>query len=211
MSRRHRTVDAMAQPTKRQRFEEAGRFPLRKVVIAAAAVSVVVVAVVVGVSIQSRSTEAGGPVLAKGGVSYDGGRVEMSLLTAGQTEGDTITLSVTEVKDRKLGGVVYSRSTPMPAGFAPVDGDGLPLLAYMAPSGKLVVATSLCEPCRSWDFHIDGGDLVCNACFTRWDLNTLAGVRGGCLDYPPEELAVTVEGDLIHIPRADLEAWVPRI
>jgi hypothetical protein len=91
-----------------------------------------------------------------------------------------------------------------------VEGNGLPLIAYVAPSGKLVVATSLCEPCRSWDFHIEGGDLVCNACFTRWDLNTLKGVEGGCLDYPPAELTVAVEGDVIQIQQSDLEAWTPR-
>jgi hypothetical protein len=149
-------------------------------------------------------------VVSDGSVDYATTNLEMSPLAFKQTGAGTVTLSVAELTEKKIGGFVYSRSTPMPAGFDSVEGNGLPLIAYVAPSGKLVVATSLCEPCRSWDFHIEGGDLVCNACFTRWDLNTLKGVEGGCLDYPPAELTVAVEGDVIQIQQSDLEAWTPR-
>ncbi len=42
----------------------------------------------------------------------------------------------------------------------------VPLLAYIAPGGKLVTAVSLCEPCRSTRFHIVGDNIFCNTCGT---------------------------------------------
>ncbi|MFH1833947.1 MAG: Fe-S-containing protein [bacterium] len=200
------------QGTKRERFEEAGKFPVKKVVIAGVAVVVVVVAVVVGVQTYNNSTEVGGAVVSQGGVNYADASVEMSPLASSQkTEAGTVTLSLAEVTAKKIGGFVYSRSKAMPVGFDSVEGNGLPMLAYVAPSGRLVVATSLCEPCRSWNFHIEGGALVCNSCFTNWDLNTLKGISGGCLDFPPEEVNAIVQGDVIEIQQSELEAWTPRI
>ena len=85
----------------------------------------------------------------------------------------------------------------MPSGYNDINGNGLPLLAYVAPSGRLVVASALCGPCHSYVFHIEGNDLVCNSCFTHWDLNTLQGKSGGCQAYPPKELTTTVQGGTV--------------
>lgn len=212
MSKGRQPGHPASRQTKRERFEEAGRFPVKKAAIAAAVVIVIAVGVFVGIKAYGDSTVAGGPVVSDGGANYADTTVEMSLLTSSEkTTAGTVTLSLAEVKSKKIGGFVYPRSTPMPAGFDSVEGNGLPLLAYVAPSGRLVVATSLCEPCRSYDFHIEGDALVCNACFTRWDLNTLRGVRGGCLEYPPEEVTTIVQGDVIQIQQSELEDWVPRI
>jgi uncharacterized protein len=87
----------------------------------------------------------------------------------------------------------------------------IPLLAYITPSGKLVTAVSMCEPCNSTRFHIEGNQMVCNACSTRWDLETLKGISGGCLDYPPDALRHTVNGDKIDIQEMDLQNWKPRV
>lgn len=196
--------------SKREKFEEAGKFPVKMVGIIAAVVIVVVIAAVAVVTLGGPS-KAGGPVVAEGGADYAETPVSMSLLTSAQTtDAGTVTLSLAEVTDKKIGGFVYNRTAPMPASFDLVEGNGLPILAYVAPSGRLVVATSLCEPCRSYNFHIREGALVCNSCFTRWDLDTLKGLGGGCLAYPPEEITVAVEGDQIIIQQSDLEAWVPR-
>ncbi|MFH0916260.1 MAG: Fe-S-containing protein [bacterium] len=212
MSQRKRPARPAEQRSKRERFEEAGRFPVMKVAAAGVVVVVIAVAAVVGIMLYNNSTEAGGPVVSAGGADYAKTSLEMSPLTSAQTTGaGTVTLSLAEVTSAKIGGFVYSRSAPMPAGFDSVEGNGLPILAYVAPSGRLVVATSMCEPCRSYDFHIEGGQLVCNSCFTRWDLNTLKGVSGGCLDFPPEEVITTVQGDVIEIQQSELEAWAPRI
>lgn len=196
--------------SKRERFEQAGRFPVKMVGILTASVIVVAVTVVV-VVILSGPPKAGGAVVAKDGVDYADAAVPMILLNSAQTtDAETVTLSLTEVTQSKIGGFVYNRTTPMPRNFNFIENDGLPILAYVAPSGRLVVATSLCEPCRSYNFHISEGALVCNSCFTRWDLDTLKGLGGGCLDYPPEQIAVAVEGDRIVIQQSVLEAWEPR-
>ncbi len=96
-------------------------------------------------------------------------------------------------------------------GFTYNDGSQTkPLLAYISPQGKLVTAISICEPCKSTRFHIEGDILVCNTCATRWNLNTLAGISGGCIDYPPDEITNSVEGDNIYIEENLVKDWNPR-
>jgi hypothetical protein len=56
----------------------------------------------------------------------------------------------------------------------------IPLLAYTTPKGKIVTAIGLSRPCNSQDFHIEGKDLVCDVCHTRWDLESLEGKDGEC-------------------------------
>lgn len=211
MSSSKQSDKTKAESSKRERFEAAGKFPVKKVVIAVVVIAVVAVSVGLGLRFRSESAEVGGPVVSQGGADYSGASVEMSALSPTVTDSGTLTLSVAEVKDKKIGGLVYSRKTPMPADYALIQNNGLPVLSYVAPSGRIVVAISLCEPCRSYDFHIEGSDLVCNRCFTRWDLDTLEGVAGGCLDYPPQELRTTLQGDLVQIDQSQLESWVPRI
>jgi hypothetical protein len=212
MSKKKRPARPAARSSKREKFEQAGKFPLKKAAIVAAVVAVLAAGTVVGIVALGGSPKAGGALVSAGGVSYGDTPVNMSLLGSDENGDPTnVTLSLAEVKTKKIGGLVYSRSTAMPAGYDFLQGNGLPVLAYVAPSGRLVVATSLCEPCRSYDFHIEGSQLVCNTCFTRWDLNTLSGVDGGCLSYPPKELSFAIQGDAIQIPKTELEAWTPRI
>ncbi len=87
----------------------------------------------------------------------------------------------------------------------------LPLMAYITPSGKVIAAVSVCEPCNSTSFHIEGNQMVCNSCFTRWDLESLKGISGGCLTYPPDALAHTVVNGKVKIKEIDLQNWRPRV
>ena len=87
----------------------------------------------------------------------------------------------------------------------------IPLLAYITPAGKLVTAVGVCEPCRSTRFHIEGNHMVCNSCFTRWDLETLKGISGGCLNYPPDTLPHEIQGGQLTIKEMDLKNWKPRV
>jgi uncharacterized membrane protein len=91
------------------------------------------------------------------------------------------------------------------------NGSKLPLLAYLTPSGKAVTAVSVCEPCRSTRFHIQGNSMVCNACATEWNLDTLRGIRGGCLTYPPDFIPHTIENGRIWIDEQVVRRWKPRI
>ncbi len=201
---------APAALTKRENFEKSGRFPLKKATIISLVVIVVAVGGFFGYRLATSTPEVGGAVVEQGGSDYSGGPIAMTVLPQATVDGGNLSLSIADVKAKKLVGVLYSRNTPMPEGYQDIAGNGLPLLAYVAPNGRIVVASSLCEPCHSYEFHIEGNDLVCNACFTHWDLNTLEGKEGGCLSYPPMQLTTTVQGDTVSVPTTALESWVPR-
>jgi len=68
----------------------------------------------------------------------------------------------------------------------------LPIVAIYTPKGNLVSGIRVCEPCGSFSFHIVDGKLDCDRCHTRWDLETLSGVSGGCQPYPPPRLPATL-------------------
>ena len=163
-----------------------------------AAVLVTVVAVYLAVGKHPGS---------QGNSVYSKAPVEMTAVEPAVVDG-YVTIALSEVKAKKLTSFQYD------AVRVPDDKGGetaLPLLSYVAPSGRVVTAVSLCEPCKSTTFHTEvDGTLVCNVCGTRWDLENLKAVSGACGDYPPLEIANEVEGDLIKIKEADLTSWKPR-
>ena len=91
------------------------------------------------------------------------------------------------------------------------NGNKIPLLSYITQSGKVVTAVSMCEPCRSTRFHIKDKTLVCNACGTVWQLETLKGISGGCLKYPPDFIPSTVDKGRIQIDEKVVAQWKPRV
>ncbi len=197
--------------SKRQRFEEAGRFPMAKVL----AIGVVVAVLAFGGFAAYEYFVAPQPVGSVAVAGADAGgapaNAKMVEIDSAQQTSDGLSFPVQDLKDNGIVALKYDRSTPMPAEYqALTGGDALPLLSYLAPSGNLVVATSFCEPCRGTSFHIEGDALVCDVCFTRWDLNTLEGISGGCMLYPPEVVTAELRGDTVFVPAADVEAWLPR-
>ena len=202
---------AQTELTKREKFDNAGRFPVKKAAIIGVAVLVVAVGAFFGYRLATNTPEVGGPMVQQGGPDYSDGPIAMTVLPNVTVTGGNLQLPVAEITAKKIVGVLYNRTNPMPAGYNDINGNGLPVLAYVAPSGRLVVASALCEPCHSYEFHIEGNDLVCNSCFTHWDLNTLEGKSGGCKAYPPEELTTVVNGGNVDVPTGALESWTPRI
>ncbi|MCX8118491.1 MAG: DUF2318 domain-containing protein [Desulfobacterota bacterium] len=93
------------------------------------------------------------------------------------------------------------------------EGNGLrvPLYAYLTMAGRVVTGISLCEPCRSTRFRIQDQKLVCNACDTEWEIGTHRGIRGGCMEYPPEIIPSSLEGDWIVIEEKAILEWRPRV
>ena len=193
----------MPRNDKKSKFTQAKKSNTGIYVIAGV---VVVVLLAVGgfmASKKSSGTDAG--AVNVGTVSYQ--QAEFAATTAKESGGD-IVLDVNELKTKK------SETFNIPGiSFSLANGtafDNLPLLAYISPSGNIVVATSLCEPCSGTTFHIEGDQLVCNSCGTRWTLDGLQGVSGGCTTYPPETVKYTVQGDKLIIKKADLQNWKPR-
>ena len=88
------------------------------------------------------------------------------------------------------------------------DGDYLPVVVISTPSGKTVTGVRVCEPCGSFSFHIVQGKLLqCDVCGTQWDVETFAGVSGGCTAYPPPKLSASV-GDTVEIDLSPLQTTV---
>jgi len=131
-------------------------------------------------------------------VDYSGQTVPMTDIAA-RVENGKISIPLDLVKRKKMVRFEY-------------EGNGvkIPLLAYVTPAGRVVTAISLCEPCRSTRFHIQDKVLVCNACNTEWSLETLKGVSGGCMNYPPEVIPNTVEGESVLIQEKSVLGWKPR-
>jgi hypothetical protein len=199
---------------KKEKFEAAGRRPVKKLAVLGVVVVALVATGLVLYTQLGKPQQAGASVAsansASPAVTYPSGRLDMAALSSATVSGDNVAVSLSEVTGKTIGGFQYARTAPMPSGYSQ-DGNNVALLAYVAPSGRLVVATSMCEPCRSTTFHIEGNQLVCNTCGTRWDLNTLKGVSGGCTSYPPQLLTTTVQGDSVLISRSALESWAPRV
>lgn len=143
-----------------------------------------------------------------GAVDYSGqSRVDFNKITPEVNNRD-IVLDINTIKEKKtttfdVQGVNFTLNNGTPFNY-------LPMLAYVAPNGSLVVATSLCEPCSGTTFHIEGDQLVCNTCGTRWFLADMSGISGGCPQYPPKIMKYTVQGNKLEIKQSDLKQWKPR-
>lgn len=131
-------------------------------------------------------------------VDYVGQTIGMTDMLA-KVENGKISIPLDVVKEKKMVRFEY-------------EGKGLkiPLLAYVTLAGRVVTAISMCEPCRSTRFHIQDKSLVCNACNTEWNLETLKGIQGGCMNYPPEVIPSAIEKDRILIEEKIVINWKPR-
>lgn len=131
-------------------------------------------------------------------VDYSGQTIPMTDIGA-KVENGKISIPLDVVKEKKMVRFEYEGKKVK-----------IPLLAYVTLAGRVVTAISMCEPCRSTRFHIQDKALVCNACNTEWSLETLKGIKGGCMDYPPEVISSTVEKDRILIEEKVVLDWKPR-
>lgn len=134
-----------------------------------------------------------------GNLNYSGQSIRMTDIQA-KIENGKISIPLDMVKEKKMVRFEY-------------EGNGVktPLLSYVTPSGRVVTAVSMCEPCRSTRFHIKDKTIVCNACATEWNLETLKGIQGGCLNYPPDVIPSTIEKDRIQIDEKIVTQWKPRV
>lgn len=169
-------------------------------------ISLVVVAIVlagIGYWIIQGNTAANPKISSQpkvsGKVDYAGQTVRMSDIQA-KVEKGKISIPLSEVMEKKMVRFEYQ-----------ANGVSVPLLSYITQSGRIVTAVSMCEPCRSTRFHIQGKTLVCNACYTEWDLENLKGIKGGCLNYPPDVIPSKIEKDRIQIDEKTVLDWKPRV
>jgi uncharacterized membrane protein len=131
-------------------------------------------------------------------VDYAGQTISMTDIVA-KVENGKISIPLDVVKEKKMVRFEYEGK-----------GVKIPLLAYVTLAGRVVTAISMCEPCQSTRFHIQDKALVCNACNTEWSLETLKGIKGGCMNYPPEVIPSTIEKDRVLIEESIVLGWKPR-
>ena len=134
-----------------------------------------------------------------GKVDYAGQKIAMTDIQA-KVEKGKISIPLDVVKEKKMVRFDYENN-----------GNKIPLLAYITQTGRVVTAVSMCEPCRSTRFHINDKKIVCNACGTEWNLETLKGIQGGCLNYPPDVISSTIEKDRIQIDEKNIVQWKSRV
>jgi hypothetical protein len=200
VSKREKQMGSAEYSTKREKLlGEKKRFPAWKIILIALLLAALPIS-----WLLFRDTPQAGPAKfvasqVTENVNYQNQSVTMTKVAVVVGAG-SVEVPVDFVKEKKLVYFEYQRS------------DGrIPLLAYITPSGKLVTAVSVCEPCNSTSFHIEGNQMVCNACFTRWDLETLKGISGGCLTYPPDVISHSVSAGRAIIKEIDVQNWKPRI
>ncbi len=142
-----------------------------------------------------------------GQVDYTGQNIDPVPIEVQESDGQVI-VDLNKIKTEKMvtfdvPGINFTLENGTPFNYVPI-------LGYVSPKGNVILATSLCEPCSGITFHIEGDHLVCNSCGTRWYLESMQGISGGCTQYPPEMFKYTVQGDKLVIDKADLEKWQPR-
>jgi len=185
--------------TKRDKLlSEKKKFPLVKMIVVSLVAAIPLAWFVLRNSSETGSGNVAGTKVSEK-ISYKNQTIRMTPVDAVAGSG-SIEIPAEIVKDKKIVYFEYSKA-----------GKQVPLMAYIAPSGKLVTAVSMCEPCRSTKFHIEGEEMVCNACGTRWTMEGLKGVSGGCLAYPPDVVAHTIEGGKVKIPETIILDWKPRV
>ena len=164
---------------------------------------VAAVLIVVGYWVIQGSTGANPKVSSQpkvdSSVNYTGQTIRMADIQATVQSGK-ISIPLDVVKEKKMVRFEYQ-----------ANGVYVPLLSYITESGKVITAVSMCEPCRSTRFHIKDKTIVCNACATEWNLETLKGIQGGCLNYPPDVIPSTIEKDRILIEEKIVKEWKPRV
>ncbi len=138
-------------------------------------------------------------------VSYQGEKVEMTSIKT-QVVNGKLEIPISAVKENSI---IYTEYRKYKRNYYGTF-DYLPLMAYVSPSGRVMVATSICEPCYGSKFYIEGEDLVCVSCGTHWRLSDLMGLFGGCVKYPPEAVPYKFEGDKLLVEEKFLKQWEPR-
>jgi uncharacterized protein len=168
-----------------------------------AAVAIVLLAGIVYWAIQTNHAAVNPKVSSQPAVAektdYAGQTIRMSDISA-KVENGRIAIPLDTVKEKRMVRFEYEGK-----------GATIPIVSYVTPSGKVITAVSMCEPCRSTRFHIKEKSIVCNACGTEWNLETLKGIQGGCLNHPPDVIPNTIAQGQIQIDENLVAQWKPRV
>ncbi len=119
------------------------------------------------------------------------GIVNPTWITA-QQDGDTVSIPVSELDSGKM---LHFQVAYQTADMA--------FMAYKL-DGDYYVRANVCPPCRSTSFSLDGDNLVCDSCRTRFEASTGAGISGACVNYPKAEVAHKMSGASLAMEMGEL-------
>jgi nitrite reductase/ring-hydroxylating ferredoxin subunit len=109
-----------------------------------------------------------------------------------ETSGDNVAISNQEVEKA---GMAHFRINS--------GGQEYVYMAYKF-GNETVVRSSICPPCRSRSFSIQGDTLICDSCQTTFNARTGDGIAGPCVDYPKAQVAFTRNSDRLVMKASDL-------
>lgn len=89
----------------------------------------------------------------------------------------------------------------------------VPLMAYITPSGRLFVGSSMCEPCRGRTFSLAGETLVCDTCKTTYNIETHEFISGApaCGKFPPIYMKPIIEDGNVIFDFNEVLNWKIRV
>ncbi len=189
------------QINKRDQFTQSNK---SKLPIIALAIGIVVIAAFLFIRTAGKDKAEGayfGEAVASSR-SYVGEFISMTSISP-TIDGDKVKLSLEEIDKNNI--VFFE--------IANDSNEQVPLMAYITPSGRLFVGSSLCEPCRGRTFSLAGETLVCDTCRTTYDVETHEYISGSpvCGQYPPVNMnPVVVDGE-VEIQLQDILSWKSRI
>lgn len=191
-----------------QEYIEKQKKKQKKIMLSAFTVVAVVVGIVWYLNSAPYTSANSGNYFVQDLPSYQGRKAEM-VKVAQKQDGGEVRIPIADIEKNSIVRFEYDSGNPNHEFYERIKGK-LPLMAYVSTSGRVVVASSICEPCYGTEFYLQDQSLVCVACGTRWRNTDLFGEGGGCVDYPPEELKYTLKGDSLVLPQDLLIKWKPR-
>lgn len=129
---------------------------------------------------------------------YDSTAVTMTTI-AFHEEGGDIVFSLPDLLRHRL--VRFEVRTPTTT---------RPVMAYLAPDGRLVTAISVSDHCGSTEFVLRNNQIECARCPSRWDMMTMEAFAC-CSRYYPDPIPSRVQGSEVRIPRAFVDRWAGRM
>ncbi|AOY77469.1 Fe-S-containing protein [Clostridium formicaceticum] len=184
-------------PSKKEQFMQAPKSRLPLMIAACCAVlAVVVLFVVLGASKQEEEKYFGDTVAASR--SYVGEFISMTPI-APIVEDGQIKIALQDVDQNNI--VFFEVENN--------EGDLVPLMAYITPSGRIFVGSSMCEPCRGRTFSLAGDTLVCDTCRTTYNIENHEFISGSsaCGSYPPVNMNPEIQDEIIMIDLEEVLNW----
>ncbi len=129
---------------------------------------------------------------------YDSNFVTMTSV-AFREEGSNLVFSLSDVKQYRLVRFEYTTATTT-----------RPVMAYIAPDGRIVTAISVSDHCGSTEFKIKDNKIYCARCPSVWDMMTLEAYAC-CARYYPDPIPSRVVGNEVHISKDLVEKWAGRL